>query len=276
MTKLSVWYIRQLLEKKEILDQQIEVALCNRVDLYRFTSYWDGIKAPETSMDDPRWKKIAFDLANIIRIAPPNNTAQMEEDCLSRLLPLIEARLPFDVGPPPIRPFGCWTYELGWEGIRDPKGFRKWFHPARGLRWVRKQLQQPPPPPRDIVLHIMNVVVPKSPFDDMPALVGSLKDLIAEVRRCYPTATEIWCNTWLNRYPKFRPIFPDSWFTQNEAAPIGPTRNWWGQFATSDGSFHTGLTAQFRASGGKFPYPPMLCHTSINHVESYLKEKYVS
>jgi hypothetical protein len=273
MTKLSVWYLRRLLSRNEISVADLEQSLCQRVDLYRFTSLWDGIKQPQESIYDTRWKKVAAELSKVIENAHSVNTDEMEAQCLSLLTPLIEERLPFDVCPPPVRPYSCWTYGPGFAGLRDPKDvFGKLVNFNRGSRWLRKKLGLPPRPPCDIMLHIMNVMVPKSPFDDMYGLMDSLLRLIADAKSNYQSVSEIWCDTWLNQHPKFRPIFPDLWFEQGFAVAMGPTRNWWGQFSACDGDFNDNLANQFRASDGKFPYSPLLCHAPIDLVERHLQQ----
>lgn len=271
MTRLSVWYVRRLLETGEIAPHQVAETLSTRVDLYRFTQYWDGRRAPAEARNDACWTLVTQELAAMIVAAPTGGVQDLEEACLKRLQPLLEARLKLDIGPPPQRPFVCWTYEPGWEGLWDPRHpLRKWANPRRGWRAVRKLLGLPPPPVRNIVLHIMNAVVPRSPFDDIVELRESLRRLIVEARTRFPAASELWCDTWLNRHPKFQLVFPPQWFANGVQSPMGNSRNWWGQFATRTGDFNERLAQQFRAGGGRFPYPPLLCHASLQLVERHL------
>ena len=271
MTQLSVWYVRVLLERGEIRAEDVPAALCRRVDLYRMTDFWDGHSASSDGMGDVRWMETVDQIAGWIRASPPAETDGLEQRVLAILEPSLEARLPRDVGPPPVRPFGCWTYDLGWAGLADGRGvLGKLTNRSHLTAVLRSGLGLAPLPSRDGVLHIMNVRVPRSPFEDMPELALTLRRLIAEIRAEHPQVRELWCNTWLNEHPKFHDLFPETWFRSGTVSPPGNYRNWWGQFARRDGDFNERLALRFRESRGVFPFRALLCHAGIEEIEAHL------
>ncbi len=276
MVRLGVWYTRLLLERGEVRSEDLLLALSKRVDLYRFTDLWNGVNEAEDGLADPAWMDHATQIARWIRDTPMTATDRLEEKVLAFLAPTLEGRVPKDVGPPPARPFGCWTFDLGWPGLADGPGFLgKLSNRTHVAAMVRKAVGLSPSPSRNGVLHIMNVLVPRSPFDDLRALAASLQALIAYLRDEQPQVRELWCNTWLNEHPKFHEIFPEVWFGNATVAPPGNHRNWWGQFARRDGDFNATLAQQFRASGGVFPFRALLCHAGLETIDAHLKANYL-
>ena len=187
LVRLGVWSPRLLLERGEIPSDELPVALSKRVDLYRFTDLWNGVHEAEDGLADTAWMIHATTIARWVRDAPMTATDRLEAQVLAHLAPTLEARLPKDVGSPPLRPFGCWTFDLGWPGLADGPGLLgKLSNCAHVAAIVRKAVGLSPAPSRDGVLHIMNVMVPRSPFDDLPALAASLRALIAHLRTAQP------------------------------------------------------------------------------------------
>lgn len=277
MTRLSVWYLRTLLDKGEIRGWELPVALCKRVNLYRFTDLWNGVNDAEDGSGNAQWMTHATQIARWVCETPMQETDCLEEQVLAFLKPLLERRLPKDIGPPPVRPFECWTYELGWPGLADGPGFLgKFFNRTHRMAILRKVVRMPPSPSRDGVLHIMNVMTPQSPFDDLPRLAHSLRALIAHIRSEQPQVHELWCNTWLNEHENFRELLPEIWFLNATVAPPGPYRNWWGQFARRDGDFNQRAAQRFRAAGGVFPFRALLCHASLKQIEAHLASRFPS
>ena len=274
MAQLSVWYVHRLLECGEIPPGGIPAALSDRVNLYRLTDLWDGTNDDDGSRN-PEWQTCTTQIARWVLAAPrataQGDTALLEQQTLTLLEPSLERRLPRDLDPPPAGPFGCWTSELGWPGFADRPGrLGKLTNTAHLTDALRRVVGLAPRPSRDGVLHFTNVLAPASPFDDLLALAGSLRALIAHLREHHPEVRELWCNTWLNEHPKFREIFPDPWFRNGVVAPPGRFRNWWGQFARRDGGFNQTLAQRFRASGGTFPFRALLCHAGLDEVDRHL------
>ncbi|MGI4827290.1 MAG: hypothetical protein ACRYFU_03730 [Janthinobacterium lividum] len=275
MTRLAVWYVRILLERGDVRPDDLPIALCKRVDLYRLTNFWNGTLDTNDGLTDPEWRPLATEIAAWIRSTPMCEVDRLEQHVLAFLEPSIEERLPKDVGPPPVRPFECWTYELGWPGLADGAGlWGKLSNPVHLESIMRKGLGLRPRPSRDGVLHIMNVVVPRSPFDEMPRLAATLQALIAELRSHHPQVRKLWCNTWLNDHARFRVLFPQRWFDNARVAPHGNYRNWWGQFARRDGDFNEAAAQRFRKSGGTFPYRALQCHASLSEIEAHLERSF--
>jgi hypothetical protein len=271
MTRLSVWYVWHLLQKGGITPAQVPNALCTRVNLYRLTDLWDGRGDADNGENNPAWQPLVSQIAAWVQTTPATATDTLETRTVELLQPLLEARIPKDVGPPPVRPFACWTYELGWPGLGSRPGLLgRLANPAHVTAKLRRSLGFQPPPARDAVLHIMNVLVPRSPFDDMPQLAGTLRALIAEVRERHPQVRELWCNTWLNDHPRFHQLMPEVWFRNGVVAPPGNFRNWWGQFARRDGDFNEPAGQQFRNTGGVFPFRALQCHAPMNAIDDHL------
>lgn len=271
MVRLSLWYVRQLLGRGEIAGSGIVDALTCRVNLYRLTTLWDGRNDPARGHVDPEWERRAEELARLVRGSPAGDTTALEERGLALLWPLLEPRLPQDVGLPTPRPFGCWRYDLAWAGIGDRPGLlgklRNRTHVEQRLR---KLLHRRPAPSPDVSLHFENVHTPRSPFEDLSALALSLRALIVDCRATYPAARTLWCDSWLNNHIGFYRLFPESWKRSGRVQPPGNHYNWWGQFITQTGDFHQAAAARFRASGGRFLYPSLLCHGSLDEIDAYL------
>ena len=275
MARLSVWYVRRLLDTGEIRPEKIVWALCKRVDLYRMTDLWDGVNEKDGGLADPEWVALATEIGAWIASTPMGDVTDLEGRVLTFLGPSLEERLPKDVGRPPVRPFECWTYELGWAGLGDGTGlWGRLSNPVHLRATLRKSVGLSPRPSRDAVLHFMNVVVPRSPFDDTSRLAATLHALIAELRSQHPHVRELWCNTWLNDSERFRELFPKEWSESAAVAPFGNHRNWWGQFAKRDGDFSEKAAQQFRDAGGRFRYRALRCHAGLSDIEAHLVRKF--
>ena len=275
MTRLGVWYVHTLLARGEIRDEDLSMALCRRVDLYRLTDFWKGAHDSSDGIADMEWMQHVAQIAAWVRETPIEDTSHLEEQALAFLEPTLEKRLPKDVGLPPVRPFDCWTYELGWAGLADGPGvLGKLSNRSHLTAILRRGVGLPQLPSRDCVLHIMNVMVPQSPFEDMGRLARSLWALLEDVRVKHPQVREIWCNTWLNDHPKFHELLPEVWFRNGSVAPPGNRRNWWGQFSRRDGDFNERTAQQFRASGGVFPFRALRCHARLDCIDRHLSSAF--
>lgn len=275
MTRLSIWYVFTLLQRGEVQRADLPRALCRRVNLYRFTDFWDGSNDADDGSKNSAWMELAKQMSEQIRDTATGGEEALEGRVLGLLEPTLEARLPKDIGPPPVRPFGCWTYELGWAGLADQPGpLGALRNPTHLSAIVRRGLRLPQAPSPDGVLHIMNVMAPRSMFEDMPRLALSLRKLIEEVRRLHPQVRTLWCNTWLNEHPKFRELLPEAWFRSGVVSPPGHYRNWWGQFARRDGDFNETAGRRLRETGGVFPFRALLCHAPMNEVDEFLRSHF--
>ena len=271
MIRLSLWYLRRLLAQRVLAPPDLARALTTRVNLYGLTTLWNGVQSPALGHADPAWAPFASELSRCILAARADDTSRLEEEGLSVLWPVVEGRLPLDVGPPCRQPFGCWVYEPAWDGLGTGPGLlgklRSPFYVAQKLR---RSLGLRPAPCRGAVLHFENAFVPDSPFTRAPALQRSLRALIAACRRDHPSARTLWCNTWLNSHPAFLALFPASWRRSGVPSEPAGDYSWWGQFVTRTVDFNERAAERFRASGGQFPYPALLCHASIDEVDAHL------
>lgn len=275
MTRLGVWYVRNLLERGEIRPDQLSWALCKRVDLYRLTDVWKETQNTDDGLADAEWMALVTQIAGWVRSTPWDQVETLEERVLALLEPSLEARLPKDVGPPPVRPFACWTYELGWPGLADRPGlWGRLSNPVHVKALLRGAIGLRPGSSPDAVLHIMNVLTPESPLNDLPRLAATLQALIAELQAMHSTVQQLWCNTWLNDHVKFQRLFPESWLQSAKISPPGNYRNWWGQFARRDGDFNEAAARQFRDSNGTFHYRALQCHASVRDVQKHLESSF--
>jgi hypothetical protein len=270
MIRLNLWYVHQLLTRGAITDRDISSALTRRVNIYRMTALWDGTHDPAYGYHDPAWNRLANQLAKLVCAAPAADTSALEEEGIALLWPLLEPRIPLDLGSAPPPPFGCWRYNLAWCCIGDRAGrWRKFLH----VTYIAQRLRLVPR--LDAELHFQNVMKPHSPFDNISCLVSSLQALLADCRRKYPAVRRLWMHSWLNSLPACRALFPPSW---NQSGFRGPPSNYqssWGQFVNKAGGFNAKVAAQFRASGGEFPYIPLVCHAPIEEIEAHLTSLHV-
>jgi hypothetical protein len=278
MIRLGVWYVRWILESGRIRESQLQDALTRRVNLYRLTSLWDGIRDPASGFRDPEWDHLVGHLAALVRQFPFARVSELEELALARLRPFLG-------GMPERRersPFGCWTYEVVGESITDGPGLLGRLTNRRKIAERLRRLAGLAIREHHAALHFFNASAPLSPFDDVRTLAGSLLGLIGNCRSRFPAVKTLWCQSWLNSNPTFLALFPRSWLdsaavrTTEEVdrrslgrAPLN-TGNWWGQFMKSDGGFHHQRAQRFRESGGQFPYCNRLCHAGIDEIDDFL------
>jgi hypothetical protein len=265
MTKLNLWYVRQLLAREEITTKDVPLALTRRVNIYRMTTFWDGTHDPAFGYNDPSWHRLAERLAKLVCETPADDTSALEEKGLALLWPLLKQRIPLDVRPVPPQPFGCWRYAPAWCCISDQAGrWRKFFN----VTYIAQRLRLVPY--LDAELHFNNAMKPQSPFDHLPSLASSLQTLVADCRRQYAAVRRLWMYSWLNSVSTFRMLFPATWAQSGIRRPPSNYQSWWGQFVNKTGGFNDKIAAQFRASGGEFPYPSLLCHARIEEIEAHL------
>lgn len=265
MTKLNLWYVRQLLTREEITTKGIPLALTRRVNIYRMTALWDGMHDPAFGYNDPIWNCLAEQLAKLVREAPADDTSALEEKGLALLWPLLKQRIPLDVRPVPPQPFGYWRYSLAWCCIGDQ--VERW-HRLFNVTYIAQRLRLVPY--LDAELHFNNVMKPKSPFEHLPSLINSLQALMADCRRQFPSVRRLWMHSWLNSVPIFRRLFPTTWIRSGIRRPSSNYQSSWGQFMNRVGGFNDKIAEQFRASGGEFPYTPLMCHAPIEEIEAHL------
>ena len=271
ITRLQLWYVRQLLVRGDIRTGGVPTALTRRVNIYRRTVLWDGVHDPATGHRDRAWEQLAATLAALVQKAAADDGRHLEETGLAILWPLLEPTLARAERVPAAGRFGCWSYRPVGEGIGSRPGMRG---ALRNLPYLRERLRRslalPPAPPRNVELHFENVHAPRSPFEAIPALAGSLLALVEDCAASHPSVRYVWANTWLNSHPSFLALFPPSWRRSGIVPRAGNHGNWWGQFVTRDGDFNDVLGERFRASGGEFPYPALACRAELGELVAHL------
>jgi hypothetical protein len=278
MIRLGVWYVSQLLASGHIAKRQIRDALTRRVNIYRLTSLWDGFHDPACGFRDREWDRLVEELGSLVQSFALEHTAELEE----RALDLLRPWLGF-APEPSLRPaFGCWSYEAIGESITDGPGLLGRLTNRRKIGQRLQRLGGMATPERHAALHFFNACTPQSPFGNVRSLACDLRALIRDCQRRHPNVQMLWCQSWLNSWPTFLALFPESWRASavnrtpedTDARSWGRaslnTHNWWGQFMKSDGGFHEERGRRLRESGGAFPFPNRLCHGRIGEIDSLL------
>jgi hypothetical protein len=277
MIRLGIWYVRWLLASGQIAERQVGDALTRRVNIYRLTTFWDGSGDPACGVRDREWERLVARLASLVPRFDVEQVSELEEVALALLRPWLR------VSPERVErsAFGCWTYEIVGESIADGPGLLGRLTNRRKIAQRVQRLVGRTTPERHAALHFFNACTPRSPFDNVRGLACDLRTLIRDCRHRHPTVQTLWCQSWLNSYPAFLALFPESWRatavvrTTEDAdrRSFGRgclnTYNWWGQFMRSDGAFHERRARRFREAG-KFPYPNRLCHAGIDEIDEFL------
>lgn len=247
--KLKIWYVHHLLQTEQ---RPFEELIAGRADIYRRTHLWDGKRHPANGHADPEWNALVEGLKDLFRRHRDDETTQALEDAAyALLLPAMEKRLAGERGGDlwegagqiiPPTPYGCFSRDYAEDRVH---------------------------------IHFTNVLQPRSPFWDMPALTRSLLKLLDDLERDRPDIRLVQCGSWINNFPPFRSLFPPEWRDDGKRYTPGYTYGWWGQFMTHTGDFHYRNAERFRATG-EFPYPNLVCSAhrgSIRaHVEKLLAE----
>jgi hypothetical protein len=281
MTRLGVWFVRYRLASGRLRPRRAADALTRWVNIYRLTALWDGVHDPASGYRDPEWERLTAGLLALLRRFPLDEAAELEERAVDVLRPWLRPR-PEGM---PGKVFGWWSYEVVGEGIADGPGLLGRVTNVRKISGRLRQAIGIATPGRHIALHFANASAPRSPFADASSLACALHTLIRDCRRHHPSVEFVWCQSWLNSYEPFLALFPPSWRAsavartpeQTDARSFGRaclnTRNWWGQFMRSDGSFHTARGRRFRRAGGIFPYANCFCHERIDVLEQFLANR---
>jgi hypothetical protein len=278
MIRLGVWYVRWLLACGRISERHLRDALTRRVNIYRLTSLWDGVRDPASGFHDPEWDRLADRLMSLELRFSFEQVSELEKRSVALLEPWLGDKPEQREGPL----FGCWTYEVVGESITDGPGLVGRLTNYRKIASRLRRLAGLATPERHAALHFFNAYSPLSPFDHVRSVACSLRALICDCRQRHPTVRTLWCQTWLNSHPAFLALFPKPWPDSAAVRTIEDadrrscgrallnTHNWWGQFMRSDGTFHKGRAQRFRESGGRFPFSNRLCHAGIDEIDDFL------
>ena len=157
--KLKVWYVHRLLQTEQ---RPFEELITTRVDIYRRTHLWDSNHHPAHGATPiPSGMRASGPIKGAIRInhRADATTEALEEAAYALLFPTMEERLAGErkgnlwegagqIIPP--TPYGCFSRDYA----------------------------------EDVVhIHFTNVLQPRSPFRDMPALTRSLLKLLDDLEQ---------------------------------------------------------------------------------------------
>ena len=161
-------------------------------------------------------------------------------DCMQAIIPVIEQRFEENYFFPK-RMFHCW-----WYTIHDDN--------------------------THLAIHLVNAYQPESPFDHLHHFASTMLQTIEEAVKNYPDIKIVSCGSWLNRLPKFRQLWPESFKEDqeilNETGGFGPGA--WGQYMTTDGGFNEKKANELRRTG-KHPFALTEAKSPIDEVVIHLK-----
>lgn len=125
-----------------------------------------------------------------------------------------------------------------------------------GQRWFGCFRYHAHPDMNAISLHVRNNIMPRSPFDDLPACARSLRRLGKAAEAIEPfDIAEVMCGSWLNDLPVFLALFPATYRESLEVSPPDSRDGfgWWGQLIDKRGCLHARRAAMIRDTG-RFPH----------------------
>jgi hypothetical protein len=174
----------------------------------------------------------------------------MITDCMRALMPVLEKRFrqnhSFEK-----KPFHCW-----WFTIHDDD--------------------------THLALHLINAYQPESPFNHLAHFTATMLQAVEHAFSEYPAITVVSCGSWLNQFPRFQKLWPESFKNAqkvlNEEGGFGPGA--WGQYMTADGGFNernadilrNRMKHPFALTEGRCPVEEVRLHLRNLLAKSTLKE----
>ena len=243
--KLSLWYVDKMVRDEGM---SFADAVNKHVNIYRYTSFYDGEHNPATSDVGPPWQAMLGRLECIYDShRSESTTASFEEKALSFLWPYLEERIrtvgnPIDALRRHDRPYECWTCD-------DREG--------------------------ELNIHVENVYQPRSPLSEMIVpFAASLVRMLRDSRARRPGIEIVRCSTWLNTEPRFQSIFPRCWVAN--ASPrleVRHTYGYWGQFTDRRGDFHA-RNGEILRETGDFAFPCTVCTSPLQDILDHLERHF--
>ena len=217
-------------------------ALQNHSDVYRKTSFYNLEDPSMTRELKPDWYRCAAQLASIMdrSVHRKSSPLEAEDACFDLLAPYLNERI--ESGLPIVdylqnTSFGCFFYEAQASAIN---------------------------------LHFINHVMPVSPFANIHERVLELTELLSHCNQIYPNLKTIKFGSWLNDYPPYQKLFPETWRDSGERKKYNSFA-WWGQFMNRQGDIHASNSAAFRETGN-FPYRCTFHQCTIQDLQLHLGE----
>jgi hypothetical protein len=254
ISKLSLWYA---FNNSADYNSMIKI-LNEQTVIYRLTPFWDGKTAlTNTIFDDKnsQWYKVTNSLCEIYESAKGNVT-EFEKQGWQLLKPIIKERIIHDITSWPWIPSGYVPYKLPLDCLF---GIFAYELTTSGNSST-------------IPFHIANACMPQSPFKNMDIRAKELLAMIKKIKQTMPNIKNIQCNSWLNNFPPFLKLFPSE-YQQPIQTNIKPSYgyNWWGQFISRDGSFHSPNGKILRETN-KFPFIPRGGKCTLNNLRTHLEK----
>lgn len=169
-----------------------------------------------------------------------DHVPDMIADCMTVLLPLLERRF-LENHRFEKKPFHCW-----WFTIHDDD--------------------------THLALHLINAYQPESPFDHLEHFTTTMLQAVEHSLSKYPAVTIVSCGSWLNQFPRFQELWPDSFKHDqkklNDAGGFGPGA--WGQYMTADGGFNE-RNADILRKTMKHPFALTEGRCPVDEVRSHLR-----
>ena len=245
--RLKLWYVHYLVRNTKI---DFDEAVQRRVRLRWYT-------------DGPSWPEVKAKIFELLT-RYSNEVNHLERKGVKLLQPFIEGAIEDEYQREgPRHPCGC----LRRSGEEHRHHCCRWLDGAvhYGCFWRYKDIQGQ----ACVALHFHSVVQPQSPFQELPELAKSLRRLVENCKQENPDMRYISCGSWLNAFPPFLRLFPDSWRLSAEPMAHDNHSEWWGQFRDRRGGFHWRNAQAFRETG-EFLYPSLFCKCKVTDLETHL------
>ena len=212
------WQVKQIKKNSSLEALQHSGWICRLITLDK------RVLEPEKQNDIKDWPEIRDRLIIYIdECKAENQLSKMADNCMQLLTPILQKRFHSNYHFPK-RDFYCW-----WYTIHDSE--------------------------THLALHLVNAYQPDSPFNNLQHFLTTMLHAVEHAVKSYPKINIVSCGSWLNRFPKFQELWPES-FKQdqkvlNETGGFGPGA--WGQYMKTDGGFN-GEKAAVLKNTGRHPF----------------------
>jgi len=128
----------------------------------------------------------------------------------------------------------------------------------------------PKPEEVRVFFHIGNRIAPRSIFEDPAYLPGCFFQLMDETENKFG-ARELDTSTWLNSYPRWLALFPQSWQDHStlHSEEVGWSLGHWGQFVSAKGTFNHKHGKLMRQTG-ELPFKVRVSWCSFRDLRDHL------
>jgi len=244
LTKLKLWYVWWLGRNEDV---DFDAAMQSHVGIARMTSFW-GDAANKSLADPEGWQRVADELRAVFaKHAGESSADEIETEGLDLLWPYMASGVQKYV-----------NHMQQW--LKNAVGcFRYEFAPYYADKESGDHL----------TLHVSNAYQPDSPFEHVPEMVESLKEILKRSREERPDVDRAQCGSWLNSFPPFAGLFPPSWVEDARPGQPGGHAGWWGQFMNRRGGFHFGNARRLRKTG-QFPFRHLLSRCRTADLQDHL------